>query len=246
MILAVSCIAGFVCGRLVADVKKMGSVDNTIQIVKNIIKQGFPVVFIIVSILGAVVQVIAFEQCNFMYKKLQTDKGNDDLWDKLEDKLNRPMILSNAFSMLNLVLFFCFLYDVLLFDYEKTETYGQLVTILGIIIFVMSSIISLVITAVTINIEKKLNPEKKGNVLDIHVQKVWMQSCGEAEQLIAYRAGYKGCLNTNIACMVLIVIAFMYSLAFEADLMALLFVTIIWFVNNLSYLLCAARLEKRK
>ena len=61
-----------------------------------------------------------------------------------------------------------------------------------------------------------------------------------------YRAGYKGCLNTNIACMVLIVIAFMYSLAFDTDLTALLFITIIWFINNLSYLLCAARLERRK
>ena len=246
LLLVVSCIAGFICGRLVAHAKEMGSVDNTIQTVKNIIKQSFPVVFIIVSILGVVVQIIAFGQCNLMYKKLQTDKENDELWDSLEDKLNRPMILSNVFSMLNIVLFFCFLYDVLLFDYKKTESYGQFITILGIIIFVIATIISIVITALTLNIEKKLNPEKQGNVLDIHVQKVWMQSCGEAERLIAYRAGYKGCLNTNIACMVLIVIAFMYSLAFDTNLTALLFIAIIWFINNLSYLLCAARLERRK
>ena len=173
LLLVVSCIAGFICGRLVAHAKEMGSVDNTIQIVKNIIRQSFPVVFIIVSILGVVVQIIAFGQCNLMYEKLQTDKENDDLWDSLEDKLNRPMILSNVFSMLNIVLFFCFLYDVLLFDYEKTERYGQLVTILGIIIFVIATIISIVITALTLNIEKKLNPEKQGNVLDIHVQNIW-------------------------------------------------------------------------
>lgn len=34
--------------------------------------------------------------------------------------------------------------------------------------------------------------------------------------------------------------------AFDTDLTALLFIAIIWFINNLSYLLCAARLERRK
>lgn len=112
--------------------------------------------------------------------------------------------------------------------------------------FVIATILEIVIQKLILDIEKKLNPEKQGNVLDFNFQKVWMNSCDEAEKLIVYKAGYKAFLNTNITCIILCMVAFVVTLLFKPDVLALVFVCIIWFANNLSYMLKAAKLEKRK
>jgi hypothetical protein len=175
-----------------------------------------------------------------MYKKLQNDRENDDLWDALEEELNQPIILTNSFFMVILCLFFCCLIT------EKQAAYSSVVFITIFLLFVTFCVMGILIPKMTIDIEKKLNPEKQGNILDLEFQKVWMDSCDEAQKMIAYKAGYKAFQSTNAACLILILAAFICSVDFQTNLVALIFVCVIWFVNNLSYMIRAAKLEKRK
>lgn len=239
-------VAGYFGGRVAASMEGTASFEQVTQTVKEFLIGSLPIVFLVVSVSAIVILTIAFLSCNAMYKKLQNDRDNDDLWDSLEDRLNVPVILSSVFSILDVCLFCCFLYASMVTDYGKNGGYQKALVIAGFVFFVIASVMEIVIPKLILDIEKKLNPEKQGNILDFNFQKVWMNSCDEAEKMIAYKAGYKACLNTNITCTVLCMVAFAVTLLFKTDVLALVFVCIIWFVNNLSYMLKAAKLERRK
>jgi uncharacterized membrane protein len=239
-ILAASMVGGFVFGRLMANAEDTVTLVNLARDIKEFFVRAIPVVFVITFVLGMILSLTSFLRCHMMYKKLQNDRENDDLWDALEEKLNQPIILTNSFFMVILCLFFCCLIT------EKQAAYSSVVFITIFLLFVAFGVMGILIPKMTIDIEKKLNPEKQGNVLDLEFQKVWMDSCDEAQKMIAYKAGYKAFQSTNAACLILILAAFICSVAFQTDLMALIFVCVIWFVNNLSYMIRAAKLEKRK
>jgi hypothetical protein len=237
IILAASMVGGYVFGRVMARAEKNVTLVNLFSEVKEFLVGAIPVAFIIVSIMGIIICVASFIRCYVMYKKLQNDKENDDLWDTLEDKLNQPMILSSAFLLVLLCLFLCF---------ECQAQYQPALFIAINLLFVADCAMAIVIQKLIIDIEKKLNPEKQGNVLDVEFQKVWLNSCDEAQKMIVYKAGYQAYQSTNVACLILILAAFVCSVTFKTDLVALIFVCIISFVNNMSYMLRAAKLEKRK
>jgi uncharacterized membrane protein len=239
-ILAASMVGGFVFGRLMANAEDTVTLVNLARDIKEFFVRAIPVVFVITFVLGMILSLTSFLRCHMMYKNLQNDRENDDLWDALEEELNQPIILTNSFFMVILCLFFCCLIT------EKQAAYSSVVFITIFLLFVTFCVMGILIPKMTIDIEKKLNPEKQGNILDLEFQKVWMDSCDEAQKMIAYKAGYKAFQSTNAACLILILTAFICSVAFQTDLVALIFVCVIWFVNNLSYMIRAAKLEKRK
>jgi hypothetical protein len=240
IILAASLTGGFLVGRLVSGAKQTDILVNFACAVKDFFNGACPVLFLIAALLGILLPLASFLSCNILYKKLQNDKENDALWDILEERLNRPLVLANTFFMVILCLFFC----VLITGIRGNDL--SALFRLDFLLFVVSCFSEMLILKFTIDIEKKLNPEKQGNVLDMKFQQVWMNSCDEAQKLTAYKAGFWAFQTTNAACLILILASFICSLAFQTDLVSLLFVCVIWFVNNLSYMLRAAKLEKGK
>lgn len=83
--------------------------------------------------------------------------------------MNTPMILPNIFSIIDLCLFLCFLYESLITDYGKDGGYQTVIVIVCFIVFVIVSVMEMVIPKLTLDIEKKLNPEKQGNVFGLSI-----------------------------------------------------------------------------
>lgn len=245
-VLLIISATGYFMGRMAARIESTDSFEQVTQTIKEFFIHILPIVFLMVSAFAIVIPTIAFLSCNSIYKKFQNDRSNDDLWDALEDRLNVPVILSSAFSIIDTCLFLCVLYACLITNYDNNAAYHTVILTAGFLLSVTATILNLVIQKLTLDIEKKLNPEKQGNIFDFNFLKVWMHSCDEAEKMIVYKAGYEAFLKTNITCIILCMIAFVVTLLFRTDVFALIFVCIIWFVNNLSYMLRAAKLEKRK
>lgn len=233
--------AGYIGGRLTGDADIDRKLENISGAAKSLAARVLPAAFIVVSLSAIIIPSAFFAKCRIMYRKLMNDRGNDDLWDSLEDSLNLPVILSGTFSMVTICLFMCFVYESLI-----SEQYSNGIAVTAFVLFIIAMAAEIIIPYLTLDMEKKLNPEKQGNILDMKFRKVWMDSCDEAERMIAYKSGYKAFLSTNTACIILIVIAFIGAFAFSTGISALVFVFIIWFVNNFSYMLRALRLEKRK
>ncbi len=244
-VLAICFLAGYIVGKIMGKVEKTQNFDAVVTAIRSFAFDAIPILFATASFLGCLLPVIAYARCNNLYNQLQKDRENDDLWDTLEDKLNVPMILSNIFSIIELCLFFCFLYDVEK-GYGKAGGYQSAMWLIAVALFVITMAVEILIPKLTVDIEKKLNPEKRGNALDFQFHKVWMSSCDEAERLIAYRAGYQAFLNTNVVCLILCIVTFIFTFLFKTDIMGFVYVCMILLVNNVSYMMRAVRLERRR
>lgn len=242
MILACGVI-GYFFGMITAKTEETDTLAQAVDVVKDVVLQSFPILFMIVAVLSIVIPTIAYIRCHKMYQKLQADRDNDELWDRLENALNGPMITSALFSIANVCLFLCFVYGAVTAKID--ERYGKTVVLIGLAVFVISTVMEILIPHLVVKIEKELNPEKKGNVLDSKFREVWMDSCDEAQQLIVYKSAYKAFSNTNIVCIWLIAITFVCAMLFKTDILSMIIVCLIWFINTFSYMLHAAKLERR-
>lgn len=234
-------VLGFLMGRELSRAENSSSFEETLILIKNDMTRVTPIVFIVTSVLGIILPLASFGRCSLMYKKLQKDKENYDLWDSLEDKLNIPVIFSNSLSIINLCLFFCVIHISM-----KADTgMGHTGYIIGFVTFAVSMFVFILISKLIIDMEIKLNPEKKGNPLDFQFQKVWLESCDEAQRLTVYKAGYTAFQVTNGFSMVFFVITFIIIELFKLDIFALVVLAVLMLVNVMSYMFTAAKLERR-
>ena len=234
---------GYFFGMITAKTEETDTFAQAVEVMKDAVIQSFPVLFMIVAVLSIIIPAIAYIRCHKMYQKLQADRDNDELWDHLEDALNGPLITSSLFSIANMCLFLCFVYGAV--TDKLDERYGKTVLLIGLVVFVISTVMGIVIPHLVIKIEKELNPEKKGNVLDSKFREVWMDSCDEAQQMMVYKSAYKAFSNTNMVCIWLVVITFVCAMLFKTDILSMIVVCLVWFINTLSYMLHAAKLERR-
>ncbi|MCD8385104.1 MAG: DUF3169 family protein [Clostridiales bacterium] len=124
-------------------------------------------------------------------KTLGVDNGGD--WEAAERKLGAAM----AVSAIQMVLVFtCFgiggsQLQLLLWD--GGMELGEYLFLLPVIVAGMAVcvIFSSVSQRQIVDQLREQNPEKQGSVYQFNFQKVWLQSCDEAEQLQIYRAGYR-------------------------------------------------------
>lgn len=246
IILAISYGVGYAAGTLVGKAEKNGGMDTMLAILKDGLTFITPPLFLSLAVIFLIVVLIIFWSCKKMYKKLQVHPEDDDLWDTLEEKLNYPMILANVMMIMDVFFFACITWLAESTSYGNNGGYEAAILVADVILFVVVLIVGLFITKGTVDLEKKLNPEKQGNVFDFHFNEVWLTSCDEGQKMITYRAAYKAFQNTNAACFILWIFAYMGMFIFKTGVFPILCICIIWLINNLSYMLRAAKLEKRK
>jgi len=86
-----------------------------------------------------------------------------------------------------------------------------------------------------VNLEKELNPEKRGSVLSSDFQKEWQASCDEAEILEAGKAALKAFGVMQVAAIVMIVIFTVWGMTEPIGLYAVVGIVIVWGSSALAY-----------
>ncbi len=82
---------------------------------------------------------------------------------------------------------------------------------------------------------REQNPEKQGSVYQFNFQKVWLQSCDEAEQLQIYRAGYRAYQAGVYTCLGLWLAVVIANLMGWLRWDSILLVGVIWLVLQSVY-----------
>ncbi|MGN0496422.1 MAG: DUF3169 family protein [Lachnospiraceae bacterium] len=246
IVLVILYSVGYAAGTLVAKAEKNGSMDTMLATLKDSLTFIIPPLFPSLAVIFMITVLVLFLSCRKMYKKLQDHPEDDDLWDTLEEKLNCPLILANVMQITDVFFFACIIWLAEATSYGNNGGYETAILVADVISFIVVLIVGLFITKGTVDLEKKLNPEKQGNVFDFHFNEVWLASCDEGQKLITYQAAYKAFQNTNAACAILWILAFMGMFIFKTGIFPVLYICIIWLVNNVSYMLRAAKLERRK
>ena len=168
---------------------------------------------------------------------------NEALFDKLERKLSRASHTISVLNIAELVFGFVFLYELLVLPSPKGDTYEIIIRVAGILVFVLNAFLMILIPSKLFEIEKALNPEKKGNLFDFDFEKKYMASCDERERMIAYQAGYQAYRSVNIVCFILLAVSLILAFLMKNPI-SIIFTGIILFVNNVSYANRVKKLEE--
>lgn len=164
------------------------------------------------------------------------DGENEDDIEKIEDMLNKPLIFTNIMQTTGIGFLTCCL--SLLLDKKS------LLAVVPAVIFVVSYLFVLIINGRVVELEKKLNPEKKGAMSDIDFSRRWLDSCDEGEKLAIYKAAFEAFNVTNKAFFIISVVLWAFQMIFGTGLLPVISVTVLWSIMNLSCLRASTRKEK--
>ena len=97
-----------------------------------------------------------------------------------------------------------------------------------------------------INFEKVLNPEKKGDALNLNFQKEWFESCDEYEKMAAYKACYKSYKALQMGFMIAFVSVTILGTVFKIGILTHITVGCLWLLHSLTYLVECIKESKGK
>lgn len=112
---------------------------------------------------------------------------------------------------------------------------GELAVSCGVLVVLQQKVVDL---------EKEINPEKRGSVYERHFQKTWMDSCDESEQRQIGMAAYKAQKATMYTCLALWLGLTILDNALSVGLLPMAVVLVIFGVSQTSYALECIRLQK--
>ena len=96
------------------------------------------------------------------------DGEDEDTIDDVEHQLGWALLLTGLMIVLD---FFFFAASII---------YGRFLP--DLLLFLVSVVVLIVLQQKIVDLERRLNPEKRGSVYDMKFQKTWMDSCDEAER----------------------------------------------------------------
>lgn len=164
----------------------------------------------------------------------------DEKYEKADRKLSMSLLFSNVTYFINFAFFGFAMYASFSIAKEANgSAFPGILRIITTIIFAVVLFINLALQKVCINHTKIMNPEKKGSVYDMKFDKVWYESCDEAERMQIGIAGYKTVKATNSALIALMVIFSCAGMFFEIGILPVAVIAIIALVVNITYSVAA-------
>lgn len=148
-------------------------------------------------------------------------------------------MLGNALSVADFVFlmgFFCF--PLVILCGKTMHDAGIEVSQAGNIIaegtFILSYALFLTLVSFIVSLEKKINPEKKGNVFDVHFSRKWLGSMDEAELMKTAKASQKAYVAGTRTGILLWVVAFISMLFLRTGILPIICVTTILLVMTIT------------
>ena len=210
----------------------------------NYIVYALPWIFAIVLIITGGISMVYYFKAKKLFSKW--DGEDEDSINKVENMIGKSVLVSN----IGLILEYFLIGAGIHFTGSEALTISDKIiginTFVSIAIFLISFVFFIVIQRSAVELEKKINPEKRGEILDTNFQKEWENSFDEAEKALSGKAAYKSFKATNVTCVILWLFSIVGEMIFKIGIVPILFVTIIWLVSTLAYQLEALKLENKK
>ena len=162
------------------------------------------------------------------------DGEDEAVMDTIDEKLNWSLFWGNLLMILD----FFFLSFTAVYP-----TFPWMLVTVGL--YFLSIALITFLQQKTVDLTRKLNPEKQGSIYDMNFKKKWLQSCDEAEQRQIGQAALKSYSVVNIACPVLWCALLILGIFFDTGLLPSAIVLLIWGISTTSYLLESIKLGKR-
>lgn len=184
--------------------------------------------------------VLTLGGCLLLYrsaaKKFAAWDGGDedDTSEAIEILLSWVLLLSAVQLLINL--FFMAALAVCLED-AHLWVVGLFIVSCGFVVFTQQK---------TVDLERRMNPEKHGSVYDTKFQKKWLDSCDESERQQIGQASFRACMVTSRVCLSLWLVLTVLGMVFEMSVLPVFILLLIWGTMQVTYVLECIRLSKKK
>lgn len=233
-------VCGFGLGKLIKMFENSGGAENLKEAVKTAAVYVTPVLYLAVMLILFIISGCRYAGASRAYKRLGED--DEEQMIELEHRLNLPVTLMNMCMILNFM-FFAIVAEIIEFG-DVSKTFGRVLAVGAAVLFVGSYIVLFFITRKCLMLIKKMNPEKRGDLLDMNFYKTWEESCDEAQKIIMYKAAYKAFKITNYSCMAAWLVCVISQFAFRAGVFPVICVSAVWLVMISVYCAESSRLER--
>ena len=189
-----------------------------------------------------IVAAVQYVQVRNIEKSMDGSEADDERAGRIEEIVSWPILTTNVLMAVNF--FFIAASAEMAFFSELAQEQEVFYFVLPMVLFFVNLIFVIVIQKLSLDVEKRMNPEKTVSIFDIGFNRKWLEESDEAEKLKSYKAGYAGFRAMIITCMILWVIAFMAQLVFKTGVFPVLVICIVWAVGMIASSVTAIRLEK--
>ena len=198
--------------------------------------RALPWVSWIIHLALSLVALVLYLNCRAKF--LAWDGVDEACIERVEHRLGVSMLLDTLLMILG---FLCF--TLLSGTMELLEGWQFW---LGLAAFLYCLTASVVLTRLSVNFIKRINPEKRGDVLEMKFQQTWLASCDEGERAIIYQAAFKAYKATGYTCMGLWLVCTLAQITLGIiGPVPGVCVLLIWLVLNMTYCLESLRLQRR-
>mgnify|MGYP002510826585 CR=1 FL=1 len=187
--------------------------------------------------------VLTLGACFFLYraaaKKFAAWDGGDEdeTSESVELTLSWVLLLSAVQLLLNLFFLAAFCVYYLDGEMDALALVGVFLLSCGFVIFAQQK---------TVDLERRMNPEKHGSVYDAKFQKKWLDSCDESERRQIGEASYRAYMVTGRLCLGLWLVLVILSMIFKISLLPVFVLLLVWGTMQVTYTLACIRLSKGK
>lgn len=190
-----------------------------------------------------ILSIISFALYNRSKKMVNTqDIDDEDVHKQVEKKLSTSLLFTSINSIFSYMMFGIAFYCMVMREsFDKICIISIAFAFIGFIFQTVSSSIN---QQKIVNLEKEMNPEKKGSVYDFQFHKKWMNSCDEAERFYAYKCAFSAYRATQTVCMVLSMVLTLLGMVFPIGLLPLICVIIIWGVSTVVYIVETMKIDQ--
>lgn len=187
-----------------------------------------------------VTTVIIMGICFFLYrfaarKFAAWDGGDEDAAaESIEVLLSWTLLLSAVQLLVNLF------FMTAIGTYQPEE--GALAMV-GV--FVLSCACVVFTQQKVVDLERRMNPEKRGSVYDTKFQKKWLDSCDESERRQIGEAGYRAYIVTTRVCLGVWMVLTVLGMVFNLGMLPVAVLLLVWGTMQVTYALACIRLGKK-
>ncbi len=167
------------------------------------------------------------------------DEEDDDMYIKIDKILSKALNLNNICFILNTILFGLACYNLI-------NNKHLLFIFISVVFYILTIFSSIFFQGKVVNITKELNPEKKGNVLDMKFQKSWFNSCDEAERHIIYESSYNSFKFMNIIYNVVVLLLSCVGMFFKIGIFPIILAGILYLMHVISYTINVQKSENKR
>ncbi len=238
VIILASLLGGFFMGRLVgANKGTLNEIDW--DRIRRLVADTLPIVYGLLTLAAFVVIFVMYGRLR--HAIVSWDGENEDEIADIERRITNVSALPCVVVLVGLVLFPVCIYAV---DRSYSNSKGMPMTIVSEVVFVVSMILYCVIEKLVIDEEKKLNPEKKGNIFDINFRRDWEKSSDEAELIAIAKSSKVGFMAGIKVGFVMWMLMFVSMFAFDTGVMPIVAVGLVLIVMYVAYCREFVRLQK--